>query len=52
MGARTFPWSSVEAGRRYVAAYLDFIQYLERLEEALVIPDEDSSLAPDHSTPD
>jgi hypothetical protein len=52
LAARVFPWSSVEAGRRYVGAYLDFIQYLERLEEALVIPDEDSFLVPDHTTPD
>jgi hypothetical protein len=52
LAARIFPGSSVEAGRRYVGAYLDFIQYLERLEEALVIPDEYSFLVPDHTTPD
>jgi hypothetical protein len=52
LAARVFPGASVEAGRRYVGAYLDFIQYLEQLEEALVIPDEDSFLAPDHTTPD
>lgn len=53
LAARIFPGASVEAGRRYVGAYLDFIQYLEQLEEALFIPDEDSFfLAPDHTTPD
>jgi hypothetical protein len=52
MAARIFPGSSVEAGRRYVWTYLDFIQYLERLEDALVMPDEYSFFAPDHTTPD
>ena len=52
MAARIFPGSSVEAGRRYVWAYLDFIQFLEGVEEALVMPDEDLFFAPDPTTPD
>jgi hypothetical protein len=52
LAARIFPGASVDAGRRYVAAYLDFIQYLEQLEEALFIPDECALGAPDHMTPD
>jgi uncharacterized protein DUF6448 len=44
MAARIFPGASVEAGRRYVAAYLDFMQYVEQLDDALLIPDEYSGL--------
>ena len=44
MRARIFPGSSVEEGRRYVGAYLDFMHYLEQLDDALLIPDEYSSL--------
>jgi hypothetical protein len=51
MGARIFPGESVEAGRRYVAAYLDFMHYIEQLDEALLIPDEYSSLV-ERTTPD
>lgn len=51
MRARIFPGASVEAGRRYVGAYLDFMQYLEQLDEALLIPDEYSSLV-EHTSPD
>ena len=51
MRARIFPGASVEAGRRYVAAYLDFMQYLEQLDEALLIPDEYSFLV-EHTSPD
>jgi hypothetical protein len=52
MGSRIFPGSSVEAGRRYVGAYLDFMHYLEQLDEALLIPDEYSVLIPEVTTPD
>lgn len=51
MRARIFPGASVEAGRRYVGAYLDFMQYLEQLDEALLIPDEYSSLV-EHTSPE
>ena len=51
MRARIFPGSSVEAGRRYVGAYLDFMHYLEQIDEALLIPDEYSFLY-EHTTPD
>jgi hypothetical protein len=51
MRARIFPGASVGAGRRYVRAYLDFLQYLEQLDEALLIPDEYSVLV-DHTSPD
>jgi hypothetical protein len=51
MRARIFPGASVEAGRRYVGAYLDFMQYLEQLDDALLIPDEYSSLV-EHTSPD
>ena len=51
MGARIFPGASVEAGRRYVGAYIDFMHYLEQLEEALLIPDEYSVLI-ERTTPD
>jgi hypothetical protein len=51
MRARVFPGSSVEAGRRYVGAYLDFMQYIEQLDEALLIPDEYSFLV-ERTTPD
>jgi len=39
--ARIFPGSSVEAGRQYVKAYVDFIHYVDGLQEALVVPEED-----------
>jgi hypothetical protein len=51
MGARIFPGASVEAGRRYVGAYIDFMHYLEQLEEALLTPDEYSVLI-ERTTPD
>jgi hypothetical protein len=51
MAARIFPWSSVEAGRQYVGAYLDFMHYLEQLEEALLIPD-DVSFPVDETNPE
>jgi hypothetical protein len=51
MDARIFPGASVEAGRRYVEAYLDFMHYIEQLDEALLIPDEYSSLV-ERATPD
>ena len=51
MRARIFPGASVEAGRRYVGAYLDFMHYLEQLDEALLIPDEYSVLV-EHTSPD
>jgi hypothetical protein len=51
MAARIFPGASVEEGRRYVGAYLDFIHYLEQLDEALLIPDEYSFLV-EHTSPD
>jgi len=51
MRARIFPGASVEAGRRYVGAYLDFVQYLEQLDEVLLIPDEYSFLV-EHTSPD
>jgi hypothetical protein len=51
MRARILPGASVEAGRQYVGAYLDFMNYLEQLDEALLIPDEYSLLV-EHTTPD
>ena len=51
MRARIFPGASVEAGRQYVGAYLDFMHYLEQLDEALLIPDEYSVLI-EHTSPD
>jgi hypothetical protein len=51
MRARIFPGSSVEAGRQYVGAYLDFLHYIEQLDEALLIPDEYSFLV-EHTSPD
>ena len=51
MRARIFPGASVEAGRRYVGAYLDFMHYLEQLDEALLIPDEYSFLV-EHTSPE
>jgi hypothetical protein len=51
MRARIFPGASVGAGRRYVRAYLDFLQYLEQLDEALLVPDEYSVLI-DRTSPD
>jgi hypothetical protein len=38
--ARIFPGASVEAGRQYVKAYIDFIHYVERLHEALAVPED------------
>jgi hypothetical protein len=51
MRARVFPGASVEAGRRYVGAYLDLMHYLEQLDEALLVPDEYSLLV-EHTSPD
>ena len=51
MRARIFPGASVAAGRRYVGAYLDFMHYLEQLDDALLIPDEYSVLL-EHTSPD
>jgi hypothetical protein len=34
MAARNFPPNDVEAGRRYIQAYVEFIHYVERLHEA------------------
>ena len=38
--ARIFPGSSVEAGRQYVKAYVDFIHYVDHLQEAVVVPED------------
>jgi hypothetical protein len=37
--ARIFPGASVEEGRQYVKAYVDFLHYVERLHEALAGPE-------------
>lgn len=37
--ARTFQPADVEAGRRYVARYVNFIHYIERLHEAIASTD-------------
>ena len=53
LAARVFPGSSIDAARRYVRAYVEFIHYVEHVYEALGHPMQGENAPPsDHEVPD